>query len=73
MLGRKRRREEVGGGGEGRYRAKARVMEKEYCLKSLIVASLVEKFRRTGGHGDRRLFFGNARLLRGRERLWKAD
>lgn len=64
------------GGQRGRgvvYMANARVMEKGYSLKSLIVASRVDAFLRAGDHGEYMFLFGSGRLLRSEETLWKAD
>lgn len=55
------------------YRAEARVMEKGYSLKSLVVASRVEAFLRTGDHGEVIFFFNCGRLMGSEEMLWKAD
>ena len=60
-------------GGEGKYKAEARVMEKGYSLKSLVAASRVEAFLRAGGHAERMLFLGSGRLMGSEETWWKDD
>lgn len=56
-----------------KYRAKARIMEKGYSLKSFLVASRVEACLRAGDHVERALSFRKGRLIGSEEKLWKAD
>lgn len=63
----------MGSGGEEKYEAKARVIEKGYSLKSLVVATRKEAFLRVGNVRGRVPFFGDGRLIGSREALWKVD
>ena len=58
---------------DGRYSTQNTAMEKGFSLKSLMAASRVEAFLRTGDHGDRVIFFGSGRRMGSGEMLWKAD
>ncbi len=63
----------VVGGRGGKYEAKARVMEKGYSLKSLMVASRVEAFLCDGGLEKGMVFLGDGRRSGDIETLWKGD